>query len=127
MDAHWKRYASLLTFLLCSLFTPFQYILPLLTVLMELMMDIHHLSLSRAIDFKEWLVPYTGFLSVRQAADRHVELLKGEFKFVQTLLVPNLIGYACRWQSVLRTTATGVWITVCRQIMLLNHTQVLKR
>lgn len=56
----------------------FKYIFPLLTVLMELMLDVHHLSLSNAIDFKEWLVPYTGFLSVRATAANHFQMLKSK-------------------------------------------------
>lgn len=55
-----------------------QYIFPLLMVLMELMMDIHHLSLSKVIDFKEWVVPYTSFLAVRATAAKHLELLQSK-------------------------------------------------
>jgi hypothetical protein len=58
--------------------TGLQFIYPLLMVLMEFMMDIHHLAIVKAFDMKEWISPFLGFNYLEAEILDHLDSLKSE-------------------------------------------------
>jgi hypothetical protein len=47
-------------------------------VLMEFMMDIHHLAIAKAFDLKEWISPSLGFNYLETEISDHLNALKSE-------------------------------------------------
>ena len=55
-----------------------QYIFPLLLVLMEFWLDLHQLSKSEVLDWKEWIGPYMGIKALRNMTEAHVKSLESK-------------------------------------------------
>lgn len=56
----------------------FQFIYPLLVLLMEFMTDIHHLAVAKTFDMKEWISPFLGFTYLETEISDHLDGLKRE-------------------------------------------------
>ncbi|KAF5321499.1 hypothetical protein D9619_000349 [Psilocybe cf. subviscida] len=56
------------------------YIFPLLLVIMEFWLDLHHLCKSEVLDYKEWIHPYFGILALRLITEAHIKALQKKFE-----------------------------------------------
>ncbi|KAF5320976.1 hypothetical protein D9619_000354 [Psilocybe cf. subviscida] len=88
------------------------YILPLLLVLMEFWLDLHHLCKSEVLDYKEWFRPFSGIAALRSMSETHIKSLEKKFEADKDKDSKELRTYHRGiWALLQKTYAPGLSLT----------------